>query len=61
MDDVDILNYVLTIEHLQATFNQEGLDDFSADYFMNVDLGCDVCDKVNGQIRIRLKSLGSTK
>lgn len=58
MSDVDILNYALTLEHLEATFYQEGLDKFSADDFMNADLGCGVCDEVKEQIPEQVKVVG---
>ncbi|SIR98261.1 Ferritin-like domain-containing protein [Haladaptatus litoreus] len=58
MNDVDILNYALTLEHLEATFYQEGLDEFSADDFMNADLGCGVCDEVKEQIPEQVKVVG---
>jgi rubrerythrin len=32
-DDIDVLNYALTLEHLEATFYREGLDTFKADDF----------------------------
>ena len=32
-DDVEVLNYALTLEHLEATFYREGLETFGADDF----------------------------
>ncbi|MDQ3655976.1 MAG: ferritin-like domain-containing protein [Chloroflexota bacterium] len=32
-DDFDVLNYALTLEHLEATFYREGLNTFAADDF----------------------------
>ena len=32
-DDIEVLNYALTLEHLEATFYREGLEDFAADDF----------------------------
>ena len=32
-DDVEVLNYALTLEHLEATFYREGLEAFAADDF----------------------------
>ncbi|MFH5801594.1 ferritin-like domain-containing protein [Haladaptatus sp. CMAA 1911] len=58
MNDVDILNYALTLEHLEATFYQEGLDKFSADDFMNADLGCGVCDEVKEKIPEQVEVVG---
>ncbi|WP_266080030.1 ferritin-like domain-containing protein [Haladaptatus caseinilyticus] len=58
MNDVDILNYALTLEHLEATFYQEGLEEFSADDFMDADLGCGVCDEVKEQIPEQVKVVG---
>ncbi|WP_129112897.1 ferritin-like domain-containing protein [Halegenticoccus tardaugens] len=39
-DDVDILNYALTLEHLEAAFYEMGLSDFSDDEFVSADLVC---------------------
>ena len=35
--DVDVLNYALTLEHLESAFYREGLDEFSDDELMNAD------------------------
>ncbi|WP_049970637.1 ferritin-like domain-containing protein [Haladaptatus cibarius] len=54
--DLDILNYALTLEHLEATFYAKGLEDFSDDELMHADLGCDICDsqreKIPEQVRV---------
>ncbi len=56
--DIDILNYALTLEHLEATFYAKGLNDFSDDEFMNADLGCDICDDVRMKIPDQVKVVG---
>ncbi|WP_101294330.1 ferritin-like domain-containing protein [Halegenticoccus soli] len=38
--DVDILNYALTLEHLEAAFYEMGLSDFSDDEFASAELVC---------------------
>ncbi|EJN58602.1 ferritin-like domain-containing protein [Halogranum rubrum] len=39
--DLDILNYALTLEHLEAEFYAQGLEDFSDEELMNADILCD--------------------
>jgi len=56
--DVDILNYALTLEHLEATFYAKGLEDFSDDEFRHADLGCGVCDDVRMKIPDQVKVVG---
>ncbi|KZN23481.1 hypothetical protein A4G99_11195 [Haladaptatus sp. R4] len=58
MTDVDILNYALTLEHLEATFYAKGLEDFSDDEFMNADLGCDIGDEMRMKIPDQVKVVG---
>ena len=36
--DVDVLNYALTLEHLENAFYREGLDEFSGDELMEADV-----------------------
>ncbi len=48
--DLDILNYALTLEHLEATFYVKGLEDFSDDELMHADLGCGICDEQRAKI-----------
>ncbi|WP_231183123.1 ferritin-like domain-containing protein [Haladaptatus sp. DYF46] len=56
--DVDILNYALTLEHLEATFYAKGLEDFSDEDFVNADLGCGVCDDIRMKIPDQVKVVG---
>ncbi|WP_435332527.1 ferritin-like domain-containing protein [Haloarchaeobius sp. TZWWS8] len=39
--DLDILNYALTLEHLEATFYEKGLEDFTGEEMMTADAVCD--------------------
>ncbi|WP_267639325.1 ferritin-like domain-containing protein [Haloarchaeobius amylolyticus] len=49
--DVDILNYALTLEHLEATFYAQGLEEFAADELMTADAVCDrLCMETREQI-----------
>lgn len=41
VSDLDILNYALTLEHLENNFYAKGLDDFSDEELMNADVLCD--------------------
>lgn len=43
--DLDILNYALTLEHLEDTFYRQGLDKFSAEDFKSCDLDETVYDR----------------
>jgi rubrerythrin len=36
--DIDVLNYALTLEHLEATFYREGLKEFAGDELMEADI-----------------------
>jgi hypothetical protein len=56
--DVDILNYALTLEHLEATFYAKGLEDFSDDDFTNADLGCGISDAMRMKIPEQVKAVG---
>ena len=41
-DDVDVLNYALTLEHLEATFYRQGLEEFDGADFGQDPLGNDI-------------------
>ena len=41
-DDVEVLNYALTLEHLEATFYRQGLEEFDAADFGQDPLGNDI-------------------
>ena len=41
---VDVLNYALTLEHLEATFYREGLDQFDDQAFLDIGLQTSVRD-----------------
>lgn len=56
--DIDILNYALTLEHLEATFYQEGLEEFDPEEFRDADLGCDVPDATREQIPMWVETVG---
>ncbi|WP_266077168.1 ferritin-like domain-containing protein [Haladaptatus caseinilyticus] len=56
--DIDILNYALTLEHLEATFYAKGLEDFSDDELMQAELGCEICDEQRAKIPEQVRVVG---
>ncbi|SIR08309.1 Tat (twin-arginine translocation) pathway signal sequence [Haladaptatus litoreus] len=56
--DIDILNYALTLEHLEATFYAKGLEDFSDDELMHADLGCEISDHQRAKIPEQVRVVG---
>jgi hypothetical protein len=46
-NNVDVLNYALTLEHLEATFYREGLDRFGNQDYLNLGLQTSVRDRVS--------------
>jgi ferritin-like protein len=45
-NDVDVLNYALTLEHLEATFYRDGLAQFANQAFLDLDLQTSVRDYI---------------
>ncbi|MFC6733430.1 MULTISPECIES: ferritin-like domain-containing protein [unclassified Haladaptatus] len=56
--DVDILNYALTLEHLEAVFYREGLETFSADELRNADVLSDYDEHLRMTVPDRLAAIG---
>jgi rubrerythrin len=56
--DVDILNYALTLEHLEAVFYREGLETFSADELHNASVLGDYSESLRMTIPNRLSAIG---
>ncbi|KAI9686004.1 MAG: hypothetical protein M1822_003987 [Bathelium mastoideum] len=46
MNDVDILNYALTLEHLEATFYRQGVANFSSSDFTNAGFNSSVYENI---------------
>ncbi|WP_336359930.1 ferritin-like domain-containing protein [Haladaptatus sp. ZSTT2] len=56
--DVDLLNYALTLEHLEAVFYREGLETFSADELRNASVLSDYDDELRMTVPDRLTAIG---
>jgi len=56
--DVEVLNYALTLEHLEHTFYHQGMEDFSAEEFVNADVACNVCPELRQMIPEHIKVVG---
>jgi len=57
--DVPILNYALTLEHLENVFYREGLDEFSDDELMNADALAKFDETVRMQVPDYLRTVGA--
>ncbi|EJN60936.1 ferritin-like domain-containing protein [Halogranum rubrum] len=56
--DVDILNYALTLEHLENAFYRDGLAEFSADELMNAKVLADYDDGLKMKVPGHLEMVG---
>lgn len=57
--DIDILNYALTLEHLEAEFYAKGLEDFSDHELMEADILCDrFCMDVREKLPDYVRTVG---
>ncbi|WP_373189183.1 ferritin-like domain-containing protein [Halolamina sp.] len=57
--DVPILNYALTLEHLENAFYRDGLDEFSDDELMNADTLSKFDETVRMQVPDYLRTVGA--
>jgi hypothetical protein len=57
--DVPILNYALTLEHLENAFYRDGLDEFSDDELMNADALSTFDETVRMQVPDYLRTVGA--
>jgi rubrerythrin len=58
-DDVAVLNYALTLEHLENAFYREGLETFSDDELMNADALADFGEEVRTAVPEHLRTAGA--
>jgi rubrerythrin len=56
--DVDVLNYALTLEHLENAFYRDGLENFTDEELMNADVLADYGDKVKMKVPGHLQLAG---
>lgn len=56
--DLDVLNYALTLEHLENAFYREGLDEFSDDELMSADVLSGFDDSVRMMVPEHLRTVG---
>ncbi|MFB6224573.1 MAG: ferritin-like domain-containing protein [Haloarcula sp.] len=56
--DVDVLNYALTLEHLENAFYREGLETFSDDELMGADVLSSFSDEVRMKVPDHLAAVG---
>ncbi|WP_158058166.1 ferritin-like domain-containing protein [Halorussus halophilus] len=56
--DVKILNYALTLEHLENAFYRDGLENFSDDELMNADVLSEYGDELRMTVPDRLRAVG---
>jgi rubrerythrin len=57
--DVPILNYALTLEHLENAFYREGLDEFGDDELMNADVLSGFGDRIRMEVPEYLRTVGA--
>ncbi|PSP83336.1 hypothetical protein BRC83_07275 [Halobacteriales archaeon QS_1_68_17] len=57
--DVDVLNYALTLEHLENAFYRDGFKEFSDDELMNADVLSDFGDHVRMNVPGHLEEVGA--
>ncbi|PSP81824.1 hypothetical protein BRC88_01675 [Halobacteriales archaeon QS_4_69_225] len=55
--DVDVLNYALTLEHLEYAFYRDGLDEFDDEQLRNADQVQVYGDKIRGEIPGRIETV----
>ncbi|PSQ05262.1 hypothetical protein BRC97_10020 [Halobacteriales archaeon QS_6_71_20] len=56
--DVDVLNYALTLEHLENAFYREGLETYSDDELMNASVLSDYGEELRTTVPERLRTAG---
>ena len=56
--DLDVLNYALTLEHLENAFYREGLETFSDEQLMNADVLSEFSDEVTMAVPDHLRAVG---
>ncbi|WP_135852005.1 ferritin-like domain-containing protein [Halorussus salinus] len=56
--DVDVLNYALTLEHLENAFYREGMEEFSDDELMGADALSSFADDVRMKVPGHLQTVG---
>lgn len=54
---LDVLNYALTLEHLEATYYQQGLEEFSDSELVNAEVLCQRNEELTAQVPDRLRSI----
>ena len=54
---LEVLNYALTLEHLEATYYQQGLEEFSDSELMNAAVLCQRNEELIAQVPDRLRSI----
>lgn len=59
VSDIDVLNYALTLEHLENAFYREGLETFSEDELMGADVLSRYGEKVRSAVPDHLAAVGS--
>jgi rubrerythrin len=57
--DVDVLNYALTLEHLENAFYRDGLKEFSDEQLMNADALSEFGDKICSKVPAHLERVGA--